>query len=132
MKCQNDCGIRTGPDPFFSPANDKDKKKQSGQLNLILMLAVHSKGMATPLQNSEDLPSVWCMAIIMSATGGLAHEATVFWLPSYWLSGVMNTLWSLVGFGVVLASLCSGQPFNAFEVHVHPLVLTIGLHHQWI
>ena len=50
--------------------------------------------------------------------------STGVWLPSYWLSGVMNTLWSLVGFGVVLVSLCSSQPFNAFEVHAHPFMLT--------
>ena len=26
MKCEDDCGIRTIPDPFFSLPNDKEKK----------------------------------------------------------------------------------------------------------
>jgi len=76
------------------------------------------------------------LAIGGLAIGGLAHEATVFYKClvslSYWLSGMINTLWSLVGFAAILGFLCSGQLFSAFEVHVHPLVFSIGLHHQWI
>ena len=67
--------------------------------------------------------------IIMSATGGRLKKpqfSTSIWLPSYWLSGVMNSPWFWVGFSVVLVSVCSGQPFSAFEVHTCSLVLTLG------
>ena len=71
----------------------------------------------------------------MLATGGLAHEATIFYkhvaslLSAKW---VMNTLWPLVGFDVALDFLRSGLLFSAFKVPIHPLVFSIGLHHQWI
>ena len=81
--------------------------------------------------------------IIMSATGGLAHEATVFYkrLAISRIYGLASLLLAKWGdeYSVVLGwlrhclgFLCSARLFSAFEVRVHPLVLTLGLHHQWI
>ena len=73
--------------------------------------------------------------IIMSATGGLAHKAKVFYkrlaslLSAKWgdeYSMVLGWLQCCVGFSLLRSAI------HPFKVHVHPLVLTLGLHHQWM
>ena len=83
----------------------------------------------------REIKHVSFTPIVLSATGGLAHEASAFYkrlaspLSTKW---VMSILLSWVGFVTVLAFLCFALLYSASKVHVLPLEITLGPLLQWI
>ena len=84
------------------------------------------------IQEVEHAPFI---PIVLAATGGLAHETTIFisvWLLCCPQSGGLITQWLWAGLDAAQAFLRFVQQFNVFVGCVRPLVFTLRLHHQWI